>query len=305
MATTRATSTSAAAVCSPSWNAPDYEIKTTYMVTVKADDSTYMATRDVTVMVTNVDELEMVSGMSRVSYEENDEDAVATYTASGAMADDAMWTLMGDDAGDFTIAGGMLKFMESPDYESPADADMDNTYMVTIKAEAGGETATHNVTVMVTNVDETGELALSAATPSVGAELTATLTDPDEVVLSSVSWQWASENPDDSYSDIPGATMAAYTPVEADGGKLLRVTATYTDGYDAGNVLPATSENPVTAGDPLLVRYDADNDRCIQLAEARVAVGDYFSPPKGSKLSLEDAREVVGLLFGCRNTPSQ
>ena len=37
--------------------APDYETKSTYMVTVKADDGTYMATRDVTVTVTDVDDV--------------------------------------------------------------------------------------------------------------------------------------------------------------------------------------------------------------------------------------------------------
>jgi hypothetical protein len=42
---------------------------------------------------------------------------------------------------DFTITGGMLEFMNAPDYENPmggADDDS-NTYMVTVKAEAGGE----------------------------------------------------------------------------------------------------------------------------------------------------------------------
>ena len=47
----------------------------------------------------------------------------------------------------------------------------------------------------------------------------------------------------------------------------------------------------------LLERYDDGDDGWIQLEEARVAVGDYFFKPKGSKLSLEDARKVVGLYF--------
>ena len=145
-------------------SAPDFEgpadadTNNVYMVTVKAEAGGEMGEVAVTVMVTNVDELEMVSGQASVSYAENDEDAVATYTASGPMADDAMWTLMGDDAGDFSISSaGVLSFRSSPDFENPTDADMDNTYMVTVKAEAGGEMAMQPVTVTVTNVDETTE----------------------------------------------------------------------------------------------------------------------------------------------------
>ena len=36
----------------------------------------------------------------------------------------------------------------------PTDEDTDNTYMVTIRAEAGSRTAMKDVTVTVTNVDE-------------------------------------------------------------------------------------------------------------------------------------------------------
>ena len=44
-----------------------------------------------------------------------------------------------------------------------------------------------------------------------------------------------------------------------------------------------------------------DKDGSMQLQEARVAVGDYFGPPKGVKLSLDDTREVVGLYFEYKN----
>ena len=114
----------------------------------------------VTVMVTNVDEIGTLSGPETVSnYMENSEDPVGTYTVSGgSMSEMANLTLEGDDAGDFSISSaGVLSFRSSPDFENPTDADMDNTYMVTVKAEAGGEMAMQPVTVTVTNVDETTE----------------------------------------------------------------------------------------------------------------------------------------------------
>ena len=143
-------------------NSPDYEMpadadaNNTYMVTVKADDGTYMATRAVTIRVTDVDETTLlISGLSNVDYAENGAGAVATYMATGPNAASAMWSLEGPDAGDFMISGGgVLTFENSPDYEMPADADANNTYMVTVKADDGTYMVNHDVTITVTDVDE-------------------------------------------------------------------------------------------------------------------------------------------------------
>ena len=145
----------------PDFEAPaDADTNNVYMVTVKAEAGGEMDMVDVTVMVTNVDEIGTLSGPETVSnYMENSEDPVGTYTVSGgSMSEMANLTLEGDDAGDFSISSaGVLSFRSSPDFENPTDADMDNTYMVTVKAEAGGEMAMQPVTVTVTNVDETTE----------------------------------------------------------------------------------------------------------------------------------------------------
>ena len=152
-------------------SAPDYEMpadadtNNTYMVTVKADNDMYMATRAVTIRVTDVDEAPPViidlsiSGQARPEYAENGTGAVATYTVAGTNADSATWSLDGDDADVFDIStDGVLTFKESPDYEMPADADTDNTYMVTVTADAGADIATHEVTIMVTDVDDTDDM---------------------------------------------------------------------------------------------------------------------------------------------------
>ena len=97
-----------------------------------------------------------ISGMARVDYAENGTGTVATYTASGPESANAMWSLGGDDAGDFSIgsSSGVLTFVRAPDYENAADDDMDNTYMVTVMADDGTYMAMRDVTVMVTDVDE-------------------------------------------------------------------------------------------------------------------------------------------------------
>ena len=295
----------------------DYETKRSYTVMVTATDPGGLsATATVTIEVTGEDEApEMMRAPdANVAPEFADSEggarSVAENTATGedigkpvaaadANGDAPTYAMGGTDAVSFEIdtASGQLMTLTDLDYETKA------TYSVTVTAsDSGGLSDSINVTITVTNVEEVGAISLSATQPAVGEALTATLTDPDSPSgVTGVVWQWASENTDDStYTDIAGATSDRYTPAAADDGKHLRVTATYSDGYDASNERTARSENRVT-GDPLLVRYDANNDGWIQLEEARVAVGDYFGPPKGVNLSLDDTRKVVGLYFEYKN----
>jgi hypothetical protein len=64
-------------------------------------------------------------------------------------------------------------------------------------------------------------------------------------------------------------------------------------GYSPATMMVGAEAEEMTP----LEEYDGDKDGWIQLEEARVAVGDYFVEPKGTVLSLEDARKVVGLYF--------
>ena len=257
----------------------------------------------VTIKVTNVDEAPMImvgglaiSGMARVDYAEDRRDAVATYTASGPDAASATWSLDGDDAGDFEISSsGVLTFMGAPDYEAPADAGTDNTYMVTVNANDGTYMDTHGVTVRVTNVDEDGTVTLSSEAPRVGVEITADLNDPDGSVTGE-TWQWASsDTADGTFAPIAGATDASYMPVAVDEGKFLQATASYTDGHGSGKSEMATTANMVTAGNPLVAKYDANNNGDIDLNEVFTAIDDYFD--YDDRITLEEVYELVDLYF--------
>ena len=82
---------------------------------------------------------------------------VASYAATDPEAASATWSLSGADAGDFNISsGGVLTFGSPPDFEDAADADTDtnNIYEVTVEADDGTDSATLDVRVTVTNVDE-------------------------------------------------------------------------------------------------------------------------------------------------------
>ena len=217
---------------SPDYEAPaDADMDNMYMVTVMANDGTYDAMRMVTVTVTNEMELGRLTGEASVDYMEIGTAAVGTYTANGPV--DASWSLEGDDMGAFTIGGssGELMFATSPDYETPADMGMDNMYMVTVMAKAGGEMDMMAVTVMVTNVDEPGVVTLMPATaPVVGTAVAATLVDPDGGVAG-VIWQWYRVEALGEPMEITDATGETYTPVDGDVGARLQATATYTDAH--------------------------------------------------------------------------
>ena len=216
---------------------------------------------DVNIVVTDVDELpvitdedgEVVVPPVAVDYPEIDEDgapntaAVATYVGTDAEGDSISWDLRGADAALFTIAGGVLQFVDSPDFEDAkdvvgtntatpeADAGL-NTYSVVIRAIAGrdpddtgpAEAVDTPVTVTVTNVDEDGEVVISWLQPEVGIAITASLTDPDGDVTPTWAWTVSEvEKPpldigdDNHWGDAPGEnnsgnTDQSYTPAGAD-----------------------------------------------------------------------------------------
>ena len=101
------------------------------------------------------------------------------------------------------------------------DADMDNTYMVTVNGHGRHVHGNSDVTVTVTNVNEAGEVTLSTEQPRVGTEIMATLTDVDGM-LSSVTWQWTSSSDMSTWTAILNATSNVYTPVDADAAAICR-----------------------------------------------------------------------------------
>ncbi len=254
----------------------DYETKKTYRVTVTATDpSLARDTVAVIIEVTNVNEPPTVSqrgltvtGPASVSYAEDRTDAVETYRAVGPDASGASWSLTGPDTNAFSIPAGALTFNTQPDFEATVSADGDDVYSVTIRVRSGDFEDDLPVTVTVTNVDEPGTVSITPATqPRVGTELTASLTDEDGAPTGE-SWQWARSTSDTGpWSDISGATSAAYTPVEADVDNYLRARASYTDPQGSGK-----SAEAVTSATVVGVTA-TPNDGTVAVSPAQPVVG--------------------------------
>ena len=324
----------------------DYETKNSYdTVTVTATDAGGLsASIDVTITVTNVDEAPKIAGDDVMKdYPENGRGQVARFTARDPEGRTVYWSLAPDDTdfssvpgvvdGDdvdvdhFMISsGGVLSFKFSPDYEMPRGADASaintNTYKVVVAASDNALGAGTNanpirvaykkVTVMVTKVEETETVTLSAQQGQADVQLTATYNDVDneKPTSTTLTWKWYLGG-----AQVPGGGVTStdltstYTPVNAGS---LRAEASYTrtDGTKkavsktvsvraaplAGNVLPtfgdegsdarSVDENsppgtrvgsPVTAVDPsdklTYALTDESNSFDINPATGQIKVG--------------------------------
>ena len=174
-------------------SAPDYErpsdsgTNNLYEVTVKVTDNgspAMSATRNVVITVTDVNETPVISGnasprfaeiefdvdakdLTAADYELGAYTAVDDDNADGVDLNTITWAISGDDSGHFAIdrTSGMLSFGIEPDFENPVDTGFDNVYEIVVQANDGrGGSGTYNVSVTVTNVNETPEFTAGSST---------------------------------------------------------------------------------------------------------------------------------------------
>ncbi len=144
-------------------NPHDSNRRNDYKVTIRASDGELAVDKNVTVNVTDVNEIPDIEGPDSPSWDEGDTGVVATYMAEDPEDDDISWTLGGTDASRFRISenddgDGELRFRLTPDFENPRDASTppDNDYEITVIANDGrGGSGEIDVTVTVDNLAPT------------------------------------------------------------------------------------------------------------------------------------------------------
>jgi hypothetical protein len=165
-------------VVTPNFEAPhDADTNNTYLVQVTATDGMNPAVQNLTVTVTNVNEAPSITSTNSHNVVEN-VSAVTTVTATDPENDTITYSITGgDDAGDFSInaSSGALTFATPPNFEAPADANLDNVYNVQVTATDGTNPVNQTITVTVTNVDEAPVFA-TGNTASVAENQTAVVT---------------------------------------------------------------------------------------------------------------------------------
>ena len=275
--------------------------KNVYMVTLTATDSfSDSASIDVTIMVTDADEAPDVTGDATKEYAEKGMDPVATYTAVDPEGAAIAWSLSGEDAADFTIAGGVLAFVKSPNFEAPGDAGTDNIYEIMVEATDGtGHVGREAVKVEVTNVDEDGTVKLSALQPARSVPFTATLTDIDngsDILTNIAEWQWSrSTRTSGGWTDIDKATGSGYTP-DVDGGDsgyYLRATAKYKDRQSPSGADNDKTASMVSANKVLTLRL---SNKAPEFAEIQDTMEGTTTPAIAKRTVAETA--TAGQLVG-------
>ena len=151
--------------------AQDYEAPTDvnldndYQVTVRAEDADANAAQvSITISVTDSTETSTVTigGLSNASTPENTAWTSPIPTAAGAIGA-VTWTKSGADAALFTQASDGQLTLGAQDYETPADADGDNGYEVTLRARDGeGNEGAHSIEVAVTDVNGAEEAPITS-----------------------------------------------------------------------------------------------------------------------------------------------
>ncbi|WP_419944416.1 cadherin domain-containing protein [Candidatus Poriferisodalis sp.] len=120
-----------------------------------------------TIIVNDINEAPTLEGRPALRYAENDTAVAGAFTATDPEGDLVTWDLSGPDQALFTIAGGELSFGSPPDFEAPADADGDNVYGLVVEASAVGGTVRRDVTVTVTDVDESATITIDSGSLTV------------------------------------------------------------------------------------------------------------------------------------------
>jgi hypothetical protein len=146
-------------------------------VVVTASDGSNTTTQEITVNLTNVNDIAPVFTSADAFSVAEGTDAVATLTGSDAEGDSVSFStvLSGTDAADFALtAGGALTFAATPNFEAAADADTNNVYSITATITDGTNTSTQAITVTVTDTNDNSPV-LSVSTPYSVAENTTTV----------------------------------------------------------------------------------------------------------------------------------
>ena len=233
---------------------PDFDARAdanrdnTYEVTVRAsDDRNLIGSLNVTVIVTNVNEPPVVTGLATIEVNEGQTGTVATYSRRDPEGQSTNWgrlgqtaALTGPDANrfEFDKQTGRLTFAAPPDFETGGAQ-----YELTLNANDGSLNGRLDVTVNVNNVDEPEGLTLDRRQPVIDRPVTPTLTEVDNVA--STTWSWErSRSRGSGWTAIGGATGRTYIPTGDDRDHYLRVTAQYDDGHGSDKSLRAVTDFP-------------------------------------------------------------
>ena len=249
--------------------APDFEAPSdadgdnVFDIIVGASDGENTTTQTVTITLTDAnDNAPIFTSPVAVTVAENETDTGLIVAATDADGDAVSFSITGGaDAALFAIdaESGALSFLSAPDFETPGDADGDNSFDLVVTASDGANTTDQFITVDVADVFEAAPAApvapgIASLTPSpseggvsVGRLISVTFTEPIDaatITPETFSLTVAGDPVEGTLSVSPDGFQATFTPSE-----ILPSSSRATINIDGSQILTLD-------GDPI----DADGD---------------------------------------------
>jgi serralysin len=138
-------------------DAPDYETKDSYSITLTLTDGTETVTKDVTIAITNVNDVAPVFTSDATFSAAENQTAIATVAANDAEGDGIAYSISGSEIV-VNASSGVLTFVSAPDYETKT------TYTATVTASDGVNSTTQDITINITNVNDVAPVFTSGDT---------------------------------------------------------------------------------------------------------------------------------------------
>ena len=271
---------------------PDYESgRTSYRfdvtATVGTGSTAQTATQTVTLSVTNLNEAPIISTNSgsdiALSVLEGTtiQTPIAKIVASDGDGDTLSYSLSGADAADFSIdANGLIKFVASPSFASPADSGTNNVYDIVVTVSDGtgagalSDTIALAITILESTESTTEPTISSGATGSFAENTPFDVTTPIYTAAGSgsagaaISWSLK----------VEGGTAASYTT--RDGSFYLTFTA-FTAGA-VGNDLNIAFVNTGGTGSNVDITYDSSTKTLTITHGNNATASDFITVASGA-----------------------
>ncbi len=189
------TSGALAFVTPPNFEQPtDADADNEYHLIITATDSPVgnQAQQSLAITVNNINDNSPQFALSSTTFAiPENSTAITTIAATDADADDLTFSLTNStDSSLFTLdpTNGTLSFTQAPDFETPQDANTDNTYELELSVFDGANTISQAITITVSNIDEAPSFAVTSQDLSInensnGSVYQAQATDPEDAPL--------------------------------------------------------------------------------------------------------------------------
>ena len=295
--------------------APNFEIKNSYLVEVFASDGANSASKDISIDILNVNEPPVWNSDIPVSftYPENSTELTTIDTPEDVSDEDGdtlSYSLVGEDANALSISGNVVSFNGIPDYENPIDSDNDNIYKLNVVASDGLLTSTSpefilSITNLNDNAPEFSDIQTTFEVTNGQSnvyDITVTDADGDEVSL-------ITGGTDGSLFTISDAGNLSFTnapdysnPLDSDADNVYKLIVTASDGLNSTN----SSEISITVLEVNNPPQISDLPSSITLDETSIDVVQVnASDPEGNALTFSiSGTDASSFTFNDTNTLS-